>query len=145
MEKDHCKLYQASIYLRSTFLKIIKCQNSVKRRIDLSELDNTTDAFHFCCKCLLFSRHLISRAALPRWFRVWAGNYTIQAFQLTGQADRVDGVASRQIRFARSLKFVYLAAQSLSCFLEMRDFSLFSLQSVGKVMGAVDQRALGIA
>ena len=61
------------------------------------------------------------------------------------QADRVDSVASRQVRFARSLKFVDLAVQSLGRFLEMRDFSLFGLQSVGKVMGAVDQGALGIA
>lgn len=44
-----------------------------------------------------------------------------------GQADRVDTVASRQIRLARSLEFVHLAVQPLGRLLEMRDFSVFGL------------------
>ena len=61
------------------------------------------------------------------------------------EADRVDSAASRQIRFACLLKFVDLAVQSPGRFLEMRDFSLFGLQSVGKVVGAVDKGGPGIA
>jgi hypothetical protein len=44
-----------------------------------------------------------------------------------GQADRVNTVASRQIRLAHSLEFVHLAVQPLGRFLEMRDFSVFGL------------------
>jgi hypothetical protein len=61
------------------------------------------------------------------------------------QAACIDGVAGCQICLARALKLMHLIVQSFRRFLKVGDFSVFSLQGIGKMMGAGDQGSLGAA
>jgi|1186.fasta_scaffold331860_1 hypothetical protein len=66
-----------------------------------------------------------------------------RALGFLSQAGGVDGLTSRQIAFARPQKLMHLTFQPMCRFLEVGNFGLFGLQSVGEEMGAFDQGSAG--